>query len=315
MTHKVLKTVKETFNIFHDGRKHNPAPQKFLLSALAGVLDSSVTRERIQLNEAIGYFGHRFRELTGKIRPGEVEMIEQGGKLAAVNVIPAIRTKSVVVDKAGNVTHEQEFLDTDPGKAALSCYESGSGGFSWAMSGSNGHNTEQGSVTRSFSGFDYVNQPNFIPLHRQSQLLSNMGESADVMLLSAMQTHGVDKDAASALLNTFNAGGADVGADDINNLLLSSLVQQQEQREQLLSSVMDNSVFFINERQRAALLNCNGSADAEVLNALFSAMQNTDTQHLPIDVSKQERTHIGNVANNEQVMSYPNFENKKVKFQ
>lgn len=311
--HKVLKLVKETFNIFNDGRRYNPAPQKFLLSALADVLSSSATRERIQLNEAIGYFGHRIRELTGKMRPSEVEMIEQGGKLAAVNVIPAIRTKSVVVDKAGNVTHEQEFLDTDTGRAALSCYESGSGGFSWAMSGSNGHNTEQGSVARSFSGFDFVNQPNFIPLHRQSQLLSNMGESADTMLLSAMGTNGVDKDTANTLLNAFNAGGIDAGADEINSLLLSSLVAKQEQREQLLSSVIDNSVFFISERQRTALLNCN-AGDAEVLNGLFSAMKNTDTQHLPIDVSKQEQASVGTIASNQHVMSYPNFENKQVQF-
>ncbi|QUM78736.1 hypothetical protein HWV00_20915 (plasmid) [Moritella sp. 24] len=313
MTYKVLKAVKETFNIFNDGRKYNPAPQKFLLSALSNVLSSGETIERVNLQEAIGYFGHGFRELTGKIRPGEVEMIEKGGKLAAVNIVPAIRTKSVVVDSAGNVTHEQEFLDTVPGRAALSCYNSGVGGFSWAMSGSNGHNTEQGSVTRSFSGFDYVKQANFIPLHRQTQLLSSVNETGlDSMLLSSMTDNGVDKDLASDLLNQFSSGPADVGADEINQLLLSQLVEQKQQREQLLSGVIDNSVFFINDSQRNALLNCNGSDDVEILNSLFSAMQNTETHHLPISPNQSAQgVKVEQVAQN---LSYTSFENTPVKF-
>ena len=282
---KVLKTVEETFNIFNDGRKFNPAPQKFMLSALTSVLNSPMTKERIALNEAIGYYGHRFRELTGKIRPTEVEMIEQNGKMVAVNIVPAVRTRSVSVDGRGNVTHKQEFLDTESGRAALSTYDSGSGGFSWALSGSDGHNTEGGSVANSFSGFDLVHQPNFIPLHRQSQLLSSLrqvGNEGNEMLLSSMIEQGVNAENAAAMLNSFQAGGEESGLDSI---ILSNLIEEKLNREQLLSSVIEKSPFLINEKQRGALLNCKTADDVAVLNHLFSAMQNTNTSHLPNDIA------------------------------
>jgi hypothetical protein len=299
---KTLEIVKETFNIFKDGRTFNPMPQKFLLSALSSVLDSPETKERIRLNEAIGFFGHRFREMTKKIRPTEVEMIEHNGKIAAVNIIPAIRTKSVSVDEHGNVTHEQEFLDTDAGKAALGCYKSGTGGFSWAMSGSNGHNTAQGSVTKSFSGFDFVMQPNFIPLHRQQQLLSSMALNCDDLLLSGIQEQGVEQEIASALLSAFQADKQE--DDNINELLLLNLVAEREVREQLLSSVIEKSPFFINESQRNALINCKTDNDINELNQLFSAMKNTNLDHLPHDlVKKSEKVRSGS-----RVMDYPSFD-------
>lgn len=306
---QVVATVKETFNIFDDGRQYNAAPQKFLLSALSDVLHSGLTKERIKLKEAIGYFGHSLRQLTGKIRPNEVEMIEKNGKVAAVNMVPAIRTKSCVVDNQGNVTHEQEFLDTEEGRAAYSVYKSGTGGFSWAMSGSNGHNTKEGSVTKSFSGFDFVMQPNFIPKHRQTMLLSSMGDNTD-MLLSSMVDDGIEKERAEQLLSHFQTSHID---DDINDLLLSSLVSEKQGREQLLSSVIDQSPFFINERQREALIRCGNNADVEVLNALFSSMQNTDLSHLPVNKMKpqavREKAQAPTVG-----FSYPTFEKQTTVF-
>jgi len=283
----VIATVKETFNIFDDGRQYNPAPQKFLLSALSDVLHSGLTKERIKLKEAIGYFGHSLRQLTGKIRPNEVEMIEQNGKVAAVNMVPAIRTKSCSVDNQGNVTHEQEFLDTDEGRAAYSVYKSGSGGFSWAMSGSNAHHTTQGSVTKSFSGFDFVMQPNFIPKQRHTMLLSSMADNTD-MLLSSMVNDGIEKDRAEQLLSHFQTSQPEY---DINDLLLSSLVSEKQNREQLLSSVIDQSPFLINERQRAALIRCSNDSDVDVLNTLFSSMQNTDLSHLPVHADNSTQVH------------------------
>jgi hypothetical protein len=309
---KILKTIKETFNIFKDGRVHNPVPQKFLLSALTSVLRSPMTQERIKLNEAIGYYGHRLREMTGKIRPSEVEMIEKNGKMAAVNIVPAVRTRSVSVDEQGNVTHEQEFFDTEPGRASLALYEVGSGGFSWAMSGSNAHSTPQGSVAKQFSGFDFVQQPNFIPLHRQSMLLSSVGDDTDQLILSGMAEQGLSDEKAGEMLVAFKNGEAQ--EDQLNGLLLSNLIEKQEDREKLLSSVISQSPFFINEAQRDALLSCSTTSDVSELNALFSAMQNTDLSHLPPDINDSKSRNEQAVPSQSSAIDYPRFDNGHVSF-
>ena len=76
----VLATVTETFNIFNDGRKHNTAPQRYVLSATQNLASNSKTRERIALGEAVGFYGHTVREKTKKLKPNEKEWIIVDGK-------------------------------------------------------------------------------------------------------------------------------------------------------------------------------------------------------------------------------------------
>lgn len=305
MSYKVLKKVKETFNIFNDGRKHNPAPQKWVLSALQNVISSSITKERIALNEAEGFYGHTIRELSGKINPAEMELIEKDGKFVQVNVLPAIRTVSLEIDELGNVTHEQEFLDTDPGHCALAAYEAGSGGFSWAFSGGDGVG---GRVARDFSAFDYVRQPNFIPKHRQQALFSSMSgeQKTEQLLLSSMLKSGVEHEVASSMLAQYNQSHGDEHV--IDQLLLSQLIEREDQREKLLSSVIKQSPFFISESQKNALLRC-GDDDVDELNLLFSAMHNTDLSHLPLNENKAESMHVPADS-----LSYPSFERSDMRF-
>lgn len=296
----VLKTVKETFNIHNDGRKHNPIPQKFMLAALQEVFGASETKERIGLREAVGYFGHGLREMTGKIRPREVEMIERNGKITAVNLVPAVRTKSVNVDSSGNVVHEQEFLDTETGRAALAVYESGSGGFSWAMSGSNGHHTQQGSVARKFAGFDFVMQPNFIPLHRQDALFSSVGCDNSAMLLSSIQDSGVESERAGELFAQYSVSSED---NSMSELLLSQMIAERQNRDDMLLNVIEGSDYFITEKQRDALLSCQTPEDLNEISALFSAISRTDVNKVPVTPFKRERVATGRVS-----IEYPAFD-------
>lgn len=276
MKKEILRVVEESFNIFEDGRKFNPSPQKWALQALKQVINSGQTKERIDLNEAEGFFGHTIRELTGKINPSEMELIQRGDKTIAVNVIPALRTLSLKIDDYGNVTHKQAFLDTEPGKDALALYENDMGGFSWAFSGGD---SIGGRIAKMFSGFDYVKQPNFIPKHRQKLLLSSM-QNDDQLLLSSMQQRGIEDERAQSILSTFNSSVANDG-DIIDQLLLSQLTEEKKEREEILLSSIDNSLFFISESQKQALLRCSKD-DTEELNQLFSSMANTDTSHLPV---------------------------------
>lgn len=278
---KPLKRVKEQFSILDDGRSHNPAPQKFLLSALQRVLRSPETKERVELNEATGFYGHNIRQLT-KMRPNETEVIEVKGKPLLVNVVPAVRTVSVDIDDDGLVTHEQEFLDNELGRAALALYEQGTGGFSWAMSGSDGKGAP--SITRSFSGFDYVLQPNFLPKNRENMLLSSIDDDGKEKLLSCLVETGLEPDAAEQLLSSL-IDDDDQGVD-MNELILSHLASERddaikqvdeanladENRKMLLSSVIDNAPFEINADQKQALLGMASKDDAEAATSLFSSL-------------------------------------------
>lgn len=279
MKSKALAKVKETFNIFNDGRKFHPASrQKWQLKALTDVINHGSTQELIKLGEAVGYWGHGIRELTGKLNPSEIEVVKNGESSVVVKSNPIVRTASLTIDEHGNVTHEQEFLDNADGRAAYEAYQQGVGGFSWCFGGDD---LPSGRVARKFFGFDWVRQPNFIPKHRLQGLMSSVGgqSDTDAMLLSSFTGAGYSEVEAQSRIDVFNA--PQVEADTLSELALSALEERESKREQLLSSVIDNSLFFVTPSQKDALLRC-APEDKSELDALFSAMQNTDTSKYPV---------------------------------
>lgn len=289
----VLATVTETFNIFNDGRKYNTAPQKYALSSVQKVCNSGPTIERINLKEAIGYYGHGIREKADKLEPAELEIIMIDGKPTVVHTEVAIRCIAFTCDDKGNVTHTEDFLDTNTGKAAYAAYLAGNGGFSWALGGSDGRGAP--SIARQFFGFDYVNRPNFIPKHRMQLLAASVQSAGDDLLLAAMKEQGFEDDAAIKLVDSFkNDQHEAVGIDD---LVVADLIASEakatkinEKRNMLLASVMEKSPFLFNEGQKNALLNMNTQEDAETVTALFSSMKQTDFSQLPhvFEVRKPE---------------------------
>lgn len=292
---KVLKTVTETFSIFQDGRKHNPAPQNFLLSAIQRVLTTSKTLELISLGEAVGFWGHNVRTLTNKLKPSETEVVMVKGKPVIMNMVPAIKTIEVSVDDKGNVTHTEAFLDTEGGRAALACYEAGVGGFSWAMLGGNDPRALE---AREFAGFDYVKRPNFIPLKRQAMLLSSMGDDAGSLLLSNLTEQGIEAEQAESMIKDWQS--AESQEADLSELVASDLIAKAERRTLLLSGVVENIPFILDEKQKQALINMDSEQDAEIVNALFSSIQSTNMSQLPHN-APQQSVYIAPTGNTEEM--------------
>jgi hypothetical protein len=281
--------AKETFNILRDGRKFNPAPQSFQLAALKKVFSAGETLERIRLGEAVGYWGHRIRQLTGKIDPTEFEVIQVDGKAVVVNVEPIIRTLSVEVADNGDVTQEQEFADTELGRKAYDLYKQGFGGFSWAMSGRDGTERGEASLATSFKGFDFVRQPNFIPIHRQNMLLSSVSEQQD-QLLSSLKSEFGEEDAGK-MLNRFTAQ-PESDAAALTDLIVSSLLEQEESRKSRLSAALDKLPFMLTDDQKAAFVR-QGPEDIGDIVQLLSSIQKTDLSQFPheaVKVSVQQRS-------------------------
>ncbi len=282
----VLATVTETFNIFNDGRKHNTAPQSYVLSALKNLINSGKTKERIELGEAIGFYGHTIREKTKKLKPSEKEWILVDGEHVEVRVEPAVRCTYFDCDDVGNVTHTEEFLDTDDGKAAYSAYKAKNGGFSWALGGVNGTGKGFASVAREFAGFDYVFNPNFIPTDRRDFLLASEQGDPKEMLLASMIEEGVEQEAADKLVKLYARDGyQEVTVDDLimaDMISKTETLQEKEgKRELLLSKVLDDCPFILSNEQKDALINISTQEQAEVVASIFASMGQTDLSDLP----------------------------------
>lgn len=267
--------VEETFNIFKDGRRFNPAPQAFALGALQQVLNSPETKERIALGEAEGFWGHRPRELTGKMFPSEMEVVMIDGKPVVLTLEPVVKTLAVSVDNAGNVTHRQQFFDTDLGRKSYTLYKQGYGGFSWAMNGKNGHGAP--SIATKFAGFDYVKQPNFIPLHRQQMLLSSLSQGAALFT----ESDGFDVKSTDILLSAL-AREPEADAQQFNDMLLSAMLEKNERRQKLLERILDKAPVFTTEDQRRAFMRMETDADAAVVSQLLSSLHSTDLSQFPV---------------------------------
>ena len=232
--HKVLDTITCKFNIFDNGRAHSGIKRGYVLDNVKSAIQNPFVQERVKMREALGYLGHGFREMTGKLDIGEVEALSLGnGQKTIVKAIPACVTTGLDIDDAGNVTHTQDILDTAEGKTILGLHNSGVGGFSWASSGAKrGMNTL---IDRIF-GFDYVTSPNFAA-NRGYVLDSANGEETitEGAILDKITGSGVEPDEAKSILDSWwaSAGLELQACQDNADVLESELVNTMAENEQL----------------------------------------------------------------------------------
>lgn len=147
------KKITTTYNVQDRKRKHTGASRNFDCAALAELINSPSVQERVKHRDMYGYFGHWPRLKFG-LMPAEGGVID--GK--TVSVEPAFVTTAISANSNGEITHESEFLDNAPGRAAYRLMQSKKGGFSSAIDTRKRGNVD---YPLSFYGFDYVLSPNF----------------------------------------------------------------------------------------------------------------------------------------------------------
>ncbi len=59
MERKILRKVKDRFNLFNDGRKLNSNKRKYVIKAVQSMIEAAQTNELLRLGEAYGYYGHQ----------------------------------------------------------------------------------------------------------------------------------------------------------------------------------------------------------------------------------------------------------------
>jgi hypothetical protein len=183
--HKVLRVIKDKFNLFDSGRIDS---QDFMpaIASIRKTLGMPLVQQGFKLGEHYGYYGHEVRSETGKLRPSDVEFI----KGVKVNVIPDCLTTELEVSDDGTVSFTQEIYDTEGGKAIDVMQAANMGGWSWATSSASGHR-----VMTDFAGFDYVKRPNYISTDKALMLASSAPSREEIV--SALMTSGLNESEAN----------------------------------------------------------------------------------------------------------------------
>ena len=147
-----IRTGKITYNVNERGRTHTGQPRNFDTKALAKLINAPATQERVANGDIQGYYGHWPRLKFGMAT-------QEGGMLdgQVISLPIAVKTVYLSADEDGNVTHEEEFLDTAEGQLAQKMWESKTGGFSSAIDAKPGGYP---SVPTAFHAFDFVLSPN-----------------------------------------------------------------------------------------------------------------------------------------------------------
>jgi hypothetical protein len=228
------------FNVGQRGRTHRGKDRNFDTRALAALVNSPETQERVKNRDMLGYYGHWLRMKFGLIPP---ETAIVGGKV--VKIEPAIVTTYLHAEPDGTIEHQTEFLDTAAGKVAARLHRSKAGGFSSAI-----HAAPRGGldVPTVFAGFDYVLEPNFTT-NRGYTFDSVAGESGEDGAIFDFVMHDFTQ-GNEAMLTLYDSLQAD------HALALATMQKLMEENEELMSALArgGNTVLDGVGGQRPALL-------------------------------------------------------------
>lgn len=199
------------YNLKERGRQFRGVERNFDIPAIVAAINSPACQERVKTRGMLGYLGHWVRIRFG-LEPPEGGIAQ--GKAYAVE--PAIVTTYLKAYPNGDIEHQTEFLDTDPGRIAARMYANEVGGFSSAI--------DENKPT--FYGFDWVNDPNYSTNRGYSLTLDSVvegGMTLDDVLAAELQDR---TQAMNMLLER---------SEYREKLALDSAVALRNENEQLLS--------------------------------------------------------------------------------
>lgn len=287
-----MRNVTSTFNIFEHGRTtHNNRP--YLLAAVKRIIDSPKVQEALKLGELYGYYGHGKRELAEKLTPSEIEVVMVKGKPVAIEQVPSNVTVELNVDDDGNVTHTQRILDTNTGLIVDAMESSGTGGWSWATSG-----TANNFV--GFGGFDYVKRPSYISNDKRTKLmLESIGvESVEECIIHNLKGGGLSQEESQLILESWEEKEEDNAVEQslkLQCLMFESVIQDQEQshkqvvgelkaqiddvnqwresRKTLMLESLNTLPIIPTDEQKEAFLNLSSEEDLKIVSNMFESVQ------------------------------------------
>jgi len=141
------------YNLNDTGRTYTGQPRKIDIDAAMRLLNGPALQESIRKGDVVGYIGHQYREKFGLDVP---ETVIVDGKEVVLE--PGVRTIYIKCYPNGDVEHEQEFLNSAPGRVGQRLWDSKAYGFSSAI-----YAPEEGGVRvpKGYFGMDLVRAPNY----------------------------------------------------------------------------------------------------------------------------------------------------------
>jgi len=311
------QTIKCNFNLFQEGRKHTGHHRHYLLESAMTTCYAPETREKIQLREAFGYFGHGRRQIARKLHLEEVESVKlPDGSVVIIENIPSNVTTFFEINKKGEVEHHQEILeDNKPGQVVAGLHKNRVGGFSWAMKGYDGGVAGKTAVA-DFYGFDYVLNPGFSS--NRGYLLENAGEAEntrDMILESLCKESGIDDKTAEAYLNSWVASAEIHNQELIERLeeaaiyedslredietkgseiahlqgLVKGFNEAERRRAEIITESAKKSIVVVPEYVVNALLEMSNETDFNTLIGFFESASRVNLNGLPLPANIQKK--------------------------
>lgn len=290
------------FSLFDEGRTYTGHHRKYILENAKAICYAPVTREKIALREALGFYGHGYRELTGKLNVREVEVVKlPGGNSTIMQTEPACVTLSFDISDDGIVTHRQEMLDNESGRKASALNKSRVGGFSWACGGGDGGGMGATRLT-GFAGFDYVYDPGFAKNRGYVLESASKDEITEDMILESISAAvGIDKAAAENDYQRWISSGifesatlrerleqASIFEDSLReqieekSLLLESAQQAEKRRQDIITECAGKALVMVPGHVLEAMIRMSTEDDIKVVSSYFENAGRIDTSTLPV---------------------------------
>ncbi|UTM60473.1 head processing protein (plasmid) [Photobacterium sp. CCB-ST2H9] len=294
MIEKSGQVVTDRFDLFNDGRKVHANNRKYIVSSAQAMANSPETKELLRLGEAFGYYGHGARDRAKKLKLQETEVVMINGKPVVIENVPCSVTLDFTVSDEGIVTHTEEFLTTTTGQIAQALHKSRKGGWSWAVTGSDGLLSH----ARTFGAFDYVLQPNYISLDHPSMMMESAEGTEE--LYESLRSIGLDEDSTQKIITP--ASEVQWMAERVSDLetstlmleglvteqrgmleSLRSLEEAQNRREQLMLEAVKSLPVYMTAENMRALVELKDEKDWDAVRLLFESIRNGVRQDLPFN--------------------------------
>lgn len=214
------------YNLKERGRQYNGIKRSFDIAALVARINSPETQEKVTTRAMLGYHGHWPRIMFG-LEPQEGGM--KGGKPFSIE--PAFVTTYLKAFDNGDIEHQPEILETEPGLIVRRMFSNRVGGFSSAIN----------MDTNDFAGFDYVNDPNYSTNRGYELALDSTGDGG-MSLVDVMMAEQEDRITSMQLLLDTMEDTVVLALDSAgrlerdNNELLDLLASANAEREAAVQS-------------------------------------------------------------------------------
>lgn len=196
------RTPVISYNLNERGRDYTGQDRAIDIDAAMRLINSPAVQESVRKGDFNGYVGHGFREKYGLDVP---ETVLDNGKTVVLE--PAVKTVYLKCLPDGTLQHQQEFMDSGPGRVAARLYKSNNWGFSSVFFAPdvNGKRAPQ-----RYFGMDFVRSPNYDTNRGYSAAMLDSVEPGALSAGGFAQDYGDMMDSVDTIMAANDAHAAEI---------------------------------------------------------------------------------------------------------